>query len=168
MIGQATDSGLSNNTMAQGMEVMFPKCNDPVEWDSAWNHVCCYAHKLGLVVKKALKVLGLAAGHVKPTTPPNTSIPVPIVTLNNNLTKDAINYDKSDDDEDVLDPPLSTRQSTDKDEDTDEYPTYEDVPTDGCIVVKGALKVSCLLSPFLSFPLNLSSQSFHLNSMCHS
>jgi hypothetical protein len=116
--------------MAREMEVMFSECDDPIERDSARNHVRCYAHKLGLVVKKGLKVLGLAAGHVKPTTPPNTSVPVPIVTLNDDLTEDAINYDESDDDEDVLDSQLSTRRSTDEDEDTDEYPTYEDVPTD--------------------------------------
>lgn len=144
MLGQTTDSGSSNNTMAREMEKMFGDCEKPVEWDSSVNHVRCYAHKLGLVVKKGLKVLGLAAGHVKPTTPPNVSVPVPTIILNDELTQDAIDYEESDD-EDSL-PTAQSQGVFDVDEEElDDYPTYDDTPVDGCVVVQGAMKVRLFL-----------------------
>lgn len=147
MLGQTTDSGSSNNTMAREMEAMFSDCDDPTDWDSSKNHVWCYAHKLGLVVKKGLKVIGLAAGHIKPTTPPNFTVPIPVVVLNDNLTDEAINFDASDDEDDMANQPShsKSRDSGSDVEDMEEDLSYDDIPMDGCIVVKGAMKV-CLLS----------------------
>lgn len=142
MLGQSTDSGASNNTMAREMEAMFAECDDPIEWDSSKNHVRCYAHKLGLVVKKGLKVMGLAAGHIKPTTPPNFSVPVPTLVLNDDLTGDAINYDCSDDEDDIVKPCRHSTSLISSSDDEDEDLSYDEIPQDCCIVVKGAMKVS--------------------------
>lgn len=152
MLGQTTDSGASNNTMAREMEVMFSECDHPIDWDSSKNHVRCFAHKLGLIVKKGLKVLGLAAGQIKPSTPLNASVPIPTVLLNDNLTKNVIN-NESDDEDDVLNPkPHCDMANSALDDDIDDDLSYEDVPIDSCIVVKGAMKVRF----FFSFPFHLS------------
>lgn len=92
MLGQTTESGSSNNTMAWEMQVMFSESNDPTNWDSSKNHVRCCPHKLGLIFKKGRKVIGLATGHIKSSTSPNLPVPLPTVVLNNNLTNDIINH----------------------------------------------------------------------------
>jgi hypothetical protein len=152
MLGQTTDSGASNNTMAREMEVMFSECDDPIDWDSSKNHVRCFAHKLGLIVKKGLKTLGLAAGQIKPSTPLNASVPIPTVLLNDDLTEDVIN-DESDDEDDVLNPkPYCDTANSDLEDDIEDDLSYGDVPIDACVVVKGAMKVRVLSSlPLLSF-----------------
>ena len=157
MLGQTTDSGSSNNTMAREMEVMFSESDDPAEWDASKYHVRCYAHKLGLIVKKGLKVIGLAAGHIKPTTPPHFSVPVPTVVLNDDLTEEAITYDCSDDEDDIVKPRAHGDSPMPGSDDEEEDLSYDDIPQDGCIVVKGAMKVSFsfLLSPLPLHPLSV-------------
>lgn len=136
MLAQTTDSGSTNNTMAQEMEEMFLQSDDKVQWDLAKNHVWCYAHKLGLVVKHGLKSIGLAAGHIKPTTPPNTSIPNPSIVLNNDMTEVLCDSDESNDE--ILIP----RSSAAHDEtDVEDGPDYDYVPSQSCLVVQGAIKV---------------------------
>lgn len=152
MLAQTTDSGASNNTMACEMEVMFSQSKNPVAWDSSKNHVRCYAHKLGLVVKKGLKLLGLPAGHIKPTTPPNTSVPIPSIILNDDMEENPIDQDDSDDDDDLHNhQPPNSRHKQSAEEDLEEDLTYDDLPSDGCVVVKGAIKVCISPLPFSVF-----------------
>lgn len=141
MIAQTTDSGSNNNTMAQELELMFADSDEKVKWDSSRNHVRCYAHKLGLVVKHGLNSIGLAAGHIKPTTPPNTTIPIPSIVLNNDMTE-VVGSDDSDDD--IYAPQLSQARH-DPTSDVEDGHDYNYVPSSTCVVVQGATKVCSFL-----------------------
>lgn len=138
MLGQTTNSGSNNNTMAREMETMFLKADKPVSWDPQHYHVRCFAHKLGLVVKQGLKCVGIAAGHIKPTTPPNTSFPVPSIVLNDDLTE--LVCDESEDSDYDGEANLSQRPHVERTSD-DEDIGYDDVPTSDCVVIQGAVKV---------------------------
>jgi hypothetical protein len=135
--------------MAQEMEQMFAESNEKVEWESAKNHVRCYAHKLGLVVKHGLNSIGLAAGHIKPTTPPNTTIPIPSIVLNEDMTE-VVGSDDSDDE--IYSAPLS-HACHDSTSDVEDGHDYDYVPSRTCVVVQGATKVRFFID---SFPLPLS------------
>lgn len=142
MIGQTTDSGSANFPMAREMEKAFEDSEYQVKWDSSENHVRCFAHKLGLVVKHGLGSLHLSAGHIKPTTPPNTSVPVPSLILNDNVDGIALQSKTDEEDEDDI-PDHSGRLKSNEDLDSDEegYSDYEDPPNTGCTVCSGYLKV---------------------------
>lgn len=98
VLGQTTDSGSNNNTMAFEMEVMFAASSKSVNWDSSHFHARCYCHKLALVVKAGLKALSIESGHAKPTTEGNLAVPIPTFQLND---KDAdVDAESADSDED--------------------------------------------------------------------
>jgi hypothetical protein len=133
--------------MALEMEQMFQEANESVRWESSKNHVRCFAHKLGLVVKHGLNSIGLAAGHIKPTTPANTSIPIPTVILNDDMTEVVCESDDSDDD--IFAPP-SSHPSQNSTSDVEDESSYDYVPSSTCVVVQGAIKVCNQLSFFHS------------------
>lgn len=143
MLGQTKDSGSSNNTMAQELEIMFSKGKNVIDWDSSQNDVRCYANKQGLAVKKGLKILGLFASHIKPTTPANISVPVPTIILHDDMSKTKIDHNKSDNGDDFINDPadFGTRHEKAGENDKEDNPTYKDIPTNGFIVVEGTLKV---------------------------
>lgn len=95
------------------------------------------------MVKKGLKALGLSAGHIKLTTPANTSVPVPTIILNDDSS--TIDHEDSDDEDEFVihQADFGIRHKKFEDEEKEDDPTYEDLPTNGCVVVRGALKV-CL------------------------
>lgn len=51
-------------------------------WNSSVNHVRCYCHKLALAVKHRPETMNISVGHVKPTTKPGASVPVPRLLVN--------------------------------------------------------------------------------------
>lgn len=87
--------------MALEMEIMFSEGDNAIDWDSWQKNVWCYAPKLGLVFKKGLKVLGLYSGHIKPTSPVNTSIPIP-TPISNDDTTQSVDHAKSGNGDDAI------------------------------------------------------------------
>lgn len=99
VLGQTTDSGSNNRTMASEMELMFAAAEKTVDWDSSQMHARCYCHKLALVVRAGLKSISIESGHSKPTTDPNLAVPVPTFQLNNeDIQVDAESADSDDED----------------------------------------------------------------------
>lgn len=121
--------------MADELEIMFRNAKQSVYWDSAGNHVRCYCHKLALVVKHGLKTMNISEGHVKPSTRPGSTVPVPTLTLNTG--EDDVDIQSSSDEDDVgLVPTAGNHDDKDDDCETEE-------PSDSTELVKRALlKVS--------------------------
>jgi hypothetical protein len=153
VLAQTTDSGANNKTMADELESMFKSAEEPVYWDSSANHVRCYCHKLALVVKHGLKTMNISVGHVKPTTQPGATVPVPSLVLNTG--EDNVEVQSSSDEDDAGLVP-STIDPNDDDE------TCElRVPSDTTELVKRALlKVSTCFH--IVFEHILSSADFYL------
>lgn len=116
VLGQTTDSGSNNKTMAKEMELMFAATSKSVYWDSRRKHARCYCHKLALVVKAGLKVLCIDPGHTKPTTQSHTTVPIPTFQLNDTAMDPACESADLDEDgpldEGDLGPELSDEESS--------------------------------------------------------
>lgn len=123
--------------MADELEKMFKNSEDPVYWDSSANHVRCYCHKIALVVKHGLKTMNISAGHIKPTTQPGETIPIPTLVLNTGDDQVEVQSSGSSDEDDAGLVPTSINVNG-EDEDCD-----NGEPTDTTKLVKHALlKVS--------------------------
>lgn len=89
--------------MAIELAAVLANTDDPVIWDAELYHVCCYAHKLGLVVKEGLKFLGIKTSKSKPSIPNNMPMPIPIIRVESAKDDDKDQYISYEDDYD-LDP----------------------------------------------------------------
>lgn len=123
--------------MADELEKMFMAANESVFWYSAANHVRCYCHKLALVVKHGLKTMNVTVGHVKPSTQPGASVPVPTLVLNTG--NDEVDVPSSSDEDDAGLVPTTNDLDG---EDDDSVPQEPGDTTE--LVKRALLKVSML------------------------